>query len=187
MATDDAPLVRRATPQDVPAIQRIAHAGWRTAYGGFLDEAVLAHVREEWHTRDAIRRSVQRDDVSWFVACERDAGGGTAAVAGQGDEPGGERVVGYASGGVPDDADHAVVGTLYVAPDRWGEGYGSAVFDRVVEALGDRDADRVEISVFAENDVGRSFYESRGFDVAAHTTEEIAGEPVEVVVYESGL
>lgn len=181
MAPDDAPFVRRATTQDVPAIQRIAHAGWRAAYGGFLDEAVLEHVRQEWHTRDAIRHSVERHDVSWFVACERDGG------AGADDDPAPEHVVGYASGGVPDGSDHAVVSTLYVDPDNWGEGYGSAVFDRVVETLHDRGADRLEIRVLADNDVGRSFYESRGFDVAAHTTEEIAGETVDVVVYQSEL
>ena len=176
--------VRPARPEDVSAVQRIAHAGWRAAYGDFLDDDTLEHVRETWHTRETFRRSVERTDVPFFVACERDDAGEDGGDAGAADaDDADERVVGYASGGFPDDAAHAVVGTLYVDPLRWGEGYGTALFERVLDALRARGADRVEIEVFAENDVGRSFYESRGFAVVAEGTETIAGETARVVTY----
>lgn len=175
--TDGDVTVRPATAGDVPAIQRIAHDGWRAAYGDFLSDDALEHVRETWHTAERRRSAVEREDVAFFVACEQTGD----------DSDADERVVGYASGGLPDDAEHAVVGTLYVDPDRWGEGYGTTVFERVLDALRERGASRVEIAVFAANAVGRSFYESREFAVVDETEESIADETVGVVTYAGNL
>lgn len=164
--------VRAARPGDAPAVQRIAHEGWRATYGDFLSSSTLEHVRNEWHTLETFRELASRDDVDFFVA-ESD-----------------DELVGYASGGVPDpdsEPERGVVGTLYVAPDRWGEGVGSAVFERLLDALRDRGARRVEIAVFSENGVGRSFYESQGFAVVDEHEDDIAGERHATVTYASGL
>jgi hypothetical protein len=92
--------VRRATTEDVPAIRRIAHAGWRAAYGEFLPPPVLDRVHEEWHAGEDLRESVSSEDVAFLVA--------TAA----GGEEGSDEVLGYASGGIRAGTNVGVVGAL---------------------------------------------------------------------------
>lgn len=52
--------------------------------------------------------------------------------------------------------------SLYVHPDAWGYGCGSALHDAVVDALG-RSFDRAELWVIEGNRRARGFYERRGW------------------------
>ena len=57
-----------------------------------------------------------------------------------------------------DDACHVV--ELVVAPEARREGYGSALLDAVAERV---DADRLRLTVRADDDAARAFYEHHGF------------------------
>lgn len=56
------------------------------------------------------------------------------------------------------------VGELYVVPEVRGEGVADALLDRAADWGEERDCERVGLSVNAENDRARSFYERRGFE-----------------------
>ncbi|MFC6941390.1 GNAT family N-acetyltransferase [Salinirubellus sp. GCM10025818] len=56
------------------------------------------------------------------------------------------------------------IGELYVVPEARGEGVADALLDRATEWGEERDCERVGLSVNAENDRARSFYERRGFE-----------------------
>jgi GNAT superfamily N-acetyltransferase len=107
----------------------------------------------------------------------------------RGDEGGEDgAVVGDAGGWVPDaDDPERVVGALYVDPDRWGAGIGTRLFERALDALREQGVTRVTIRVLAENAVGRSFYESLGFEVAAESAEDLFGETRPAVTYASEI
>lgn len=85
---------------------------------------------------------------------------------------------------------------LYVHPDCWGKGTGTALLERAIDGLetdgdgdGDSDADyeRLELEVFADNEVGVRFYESRGFERTGHHEEGFAGGTQTVYTYERPL
>jgi len=84
------------------------------------------------------------------------------------------------------DEDEAEIRTLYVHPDRWGEGVGTwlleAGLDRVPEPT-----TAVVLETFEANEMGRSFYESRGFTKRGSTAFEIAEDSYPSVIYERGL
>lgn len=62
---------------------------------------------------------------------------------------------------------------LYVAPERWGEGVGTALLDAVRARL---DAGRrLHLEVFAANERARRFYEGRGFAPSGDGTVTVAG------------
>ncbi|WP_225332932.1 GNAT family N-acetyltransferase [Halomicrobium urmianum] len=140
--------VRPATPADVPAVQRVARAGWHAAYDDRLGTGAVDAVVDDWYADETVRNYVTDDDVSYFVA-EDDA------------------VVGYAAGGPDPDVDGptAQLGAIYVHPDRWREGIGSRWLDALTDRLADRGFERLRIDVLAANDAGRAFYERRGFEV----------------------
>ena len=49
-------------------------------------------------------------------------------------------------------------------PEYWNEGIGSRLLDRTTEDLVETGVERLRLGVLAANDVGVSFYESRGFE-----------------------
>ncbi|WP_121821789.1 GNAT family N-acetyltransferase [Halostella salina] len=149
--------VRPATPADVPGIRRVAHAGWNAAYEGVLSASTRKQCLAEWYAPTVVERAVTDPDVSYFVA----------------DDDG---VVGYASGDTDGGEDLGRLSSIYVHPDRWGEGVGTELLDAVESALADRGIDAVRVLVLAENDVGVRFYRARGYDCVDSRTAELGGE-----------
>lgn len=160
--------VRESTPADAAGIQRIARRGWSAAYGDLLDRETIERAMDEWYAAESVRGQIEREDVAHFVAVENEA------------------VVGYVGGGVSE-GEHGAAWTFYVDPDRWDGGVGSRLFERELDALRNRGVTRVTIRVLAENAVGRSFYESRGFEVAEKGIDDIFGETRPAVTYAGGI
>jgi ribosomal protein S18 acetylase RimI-like enzyme len=161
------PAVRQARIEDAGAIARIEVETWRTTYAGVLPDRVLLGMSE--------RRQV----ASWtHFLHQRAADVRVAEEARAG-------IVGFGSCGVQ--RDHAVdyageVYTLYVAPDRQGQGLGRhlllSLFGRLV-ASGHRSA---LVWVLRANPA-RFFYERLGGRQVLHKPIPVGGEPVEAAAY----
>jgi GNAT superfamily N-acetyltransferase len=59
--------------------------------------------------------------------------------------------------------------TLYVVPERWGSGVGSALHDLALERLRDRGCREAKLWTLEENWTGRRFYEKRGWTLNGET------------------
>lgn len=152
--------IREATPHDVDGIRRVADRGWHAAYGDILSRETIEAAIAEWYDADAIRELVDRDDTAYFVA-----------------EDDGD-IVGYVGGGPSDEDGVATLGAIYVDPDRWGEGIGTALLNAFETSCRRRDYEVVRLRVLAENDVGSSFYRTRGYAVVDERETELFGERV---------
>jgi N-acetylglutamate synthase-like GNAT family acetyltransferase len=149
--------VRAATAADLDAVESVARDAWYAAYGGFIEPRTVEAGLAQAYDEEVLTAAVEHDAIEFLVA----------AVDGE--------VVGFASTEQTWD-DEVELHTLYVHPDRWGEGIGSALLDRIVTWADERDVDRVVAAVFADNAVGRGFLESRGFEEGMEATGEVAGE-----------
>lgn len=167
--------VRQAVPGDAAAIQRVAVRSHRAAYEPIVDdESLIEGVEREGFATDLrewLRTVTNREDVVYLV-CER----ATATV----DAPG---IVGFALFACDDTmtADYVVVDdgvallqSLYVDPDRWGEGIGSRLLAVGVGRLPGR-IDRLKLGVHSDNDRAQSFYRARGFGKVGETVYELEG------------
>ena len=76
----------------------------------------------------------------------------------------------------------AEIRTLYVTPDRWGEGIGTALLSSLTETAPES-SDRLVLETFRDNTRGRQFYESHGFEQIGTTTFSIVGEDYPTVIY----
>ncbi|MFC6826368.1 GNAT family N-acetyltransferase [Halopelagius fulvigenes] len=167
--------VRDATADDVPAVRRIARRGWNTAYGDILSRETIDAAMAKWYAPDATRAFVEGGDAAYFVAeLEADASGRTPAD--RGTDPVG--VVGFAAGGPGETEGVATLSAIYVEPDYWGEGVGTALLARIEEFCRQEDCETLEMRVLAENRVGRSFYRSRGYEAVEEREAEVLGETV---------
>jgi len=149
--------VRAATADDLDAVGAVARDAWAAAYGGFLEPQTLEAGLAQAYDEEVLAAAVEHDDIEFLVA-----------------ELDGE-VVGFASA-ERTWADEVELHTLYVHPDRWCEGVGSALLDEAMSWAREQDVDRVVAAVFADNVVGRGFLEARGFEQGMEATGEVVGQ-----------
>lgn len=71
---------------------------------------------------------------------------------------------------------------LYVHPDWWGAGIGTSLLGSAVAAVPDG-VEGLALDALRGNDIGRSFYESRGFTAEGTSDIEIGDQTYETVVY----
>jgi ribosomal protein S18 acetylase RimI-like enzyme len=147
---------RPAIPADAPAVERVARESWHAAYDDFLGEKTVNEVIDEWYDLDALRDAADNDEHV-FVVAETDD------------------ISGFAHAAFNAERDHWMLIRIYVLPDRWGDGIGTALLEDVEVELTDRDVSTYELAVLTENDVGVSFYESRGFERVEIAETELAG------------
>ncbi|WP_440990647.1 N-acetyltransferase family protein [Haloarchaeobius baliensis] len=155
--------IRPAEPTDVPGIQRVARAGWHAAYDDTMGPDTVDDCIDDWYDAETLVGAVEDDDVDYLVATVDD------------------RLVGYASvGPTGDGRSGSVAGlySIYVHPDRWGAGIGTALFERCADRLRERGYERLCLRVVADNDVGISFYRSHGFERTDEETVELEGHPL---------
>jgi ribosomal protein S18 acetylase RimI-like enzyme len=143
--------VRQATPDDTEAIVAVTEAGWRTAYRGIVARDRLADLpvtrwRHEVHV--GLRRPVE-DAFSYVAEIDGEFAGYCFVAA-----PSRERELG---------PNVAELVAIYVEPDRWGQGAGSALMRAAMERLSRLPYDEIFLWTFKENGPAISFYERHGW------------------------
>jgi ribosomal protein S18 acetylase RimI-like enzyme len=149
--------IRSADAGDVDAIRGIAHCSWERDYPGIANRETIDDRVEEWYGNDRMRSAVADPGTVVLVA---DAG---------------DEVVGFAHAAVSTETWTGSILRLYVDPDRRGEGVGSELLDATIDELRDRDCERIEAMVLADNEPGNEFYRAAGFERVA-TGETVIGD-----------
>jgi len=170
--------VQRRELAEPAAVREAIHThgrAWQEAYDGLLPASVLDAV-----TVDASPGDIDR----WLDRLPDDGGVAWGAVVDG-------TVRGYifvrwtgTKSFVRDD--EAGLKEIYVHPDWWGEGIGTAMLQWALEAL-PTECQGIALETLAGNDRGRAFYETRGFTADGHSQIEIAGDSFETVVYRRRL
>ncbi|MGM0448646.1 MAG: N-acetyltransferase family protein [Methanobacteriota archaeon] len=161
------------TDAEMRELIRARGLSWREAYDDILPEPVLDAMTVD-PTPEEVEGWVDGfgdDDSAVFVAVV------DGTVRGFVDVRWGEENTKPFVG--PDEAD---VKAIYVHPDWWGKGVGTALLDRALDALPDR-VEAVRLEAFADNDVGARFYEARGFERVETDETEIADETYPTAIY----
>jgi ribosomal protein S18 acetylase RimI-like enzyme len=163
------PTIREATVADVPSILRVAERAWNAAYGDILPQACIDTAMGEWYDGETTRELLERDGIVYLVA-----------------ELDGE-LVGYLNGGPSDEEGVARLGALYVDPERWGEGVGTALLETFETVERERGTDALRFRVLSANTVGTSFYRSHGYDAVDQAWTNLFGERVRESVFRGEL
>jgi ribosomal protein S18 acetylase RimI-like enzyme len=167
--------IRAATPGEAEPIRELARAAWYEAYDDIMGPEEVDRRLDNWWRDEDLRSVITNPEHVFLVAVDSDAGGD---ATGAGADP-----VGVVHAG-PSPSGAFVVPRLYVHPERWDEGIGTALLDQVV-ARAREEADRLQVVLLAGNEVGVGFYESQGFEPVTESGLVDAGE--HEVVYERRL
>lgn len=134
-------IVREMTESDRAEVMELYIASWKAGYKGLLPQAFLDGLTaERWEGKFL--------DVGSFVAVED----GT--------------ITAHCQARAADESEWRGWGeihTMYVHPDFWRMGYGTAVFNRAEEWLYKRGFDEVYLYVLDGNERAERFYKAQGF------------------------
>jgi GNAT superfamily N-acetyltransferase len=158
--------IRRATTADALAIATVHVRSWQTAYRGLLPQSYLDDLDPQ---RQLEQWAIVLGSTDWprqgtFVLCHV----GDAIAPGTASGPDVAAVVGFACISPTRDVDRdpATVGelqTLYLHPDVWRVGGGSALLHTVSRELAAAGFHSASAWVLESNAGARRFYESRGW------------------------
>jgi ribosomal protein S18 acetylase RimI-like enzyme len=155
--------VRPAVPDDAAAVLDVARESWHAAYDDLLGPEAVEETVESWYDADSLARHA-RDDGRPFLVADADSVVGFAEAVWDADVSEGEGEPGLVH-----------LSRLYVRPERWGEGVGTALLDRLVDGVRERGGTALRLEVFAENERAVAFYDAYGFERVERTTDERFG------------
>jgi GNAT superfamily N-acetyltransferase len=149
--------VRRASQHDAAAIRQVAHEAWRATYRSLIGDEPVERFLAQAYTADRVALRIERHET--FVA-GRDGG----------DPSGVDAFVEAIREG-----DHAHIVAFYTRPGIRGQGIGTALLERVVDAFAGLD---ISADVLIGNELGEPFYAARGFEPGDVLEEELGGETI---------
>jgi GNAT superfamily N-acetyltransferase len=156
--------VREATSEDAAAMSDVAEDAWWAACAVFLDAETIQRVVVEGYDEGRLAEVAEDPALHAVVAVDGD-----------------EAVLGFAIA-ERTWSDTVDLHALYVDPDRWGEGTGSALLDSALAYAREEECEYVRVTAFVDNPVARPFFEARGFEetrvVETPVFEEVHEEAV---------
>ncbi len=163
--------------EDVRAILDIHARAWRAAYGDFLPAEAIEGIIDPDLDPDHVdqRYSTFMEDNDRAFVAERDGEVVGYAYFRWGSET--KPFVGAAEAGLKE---------IYVDPAHWGSGVGTALLERGLNRLPDS-CTTLKLEALAENAVGASFYEARGFERADRSEVRIGDEDWPTIIWSRPL
>lgn len=165
--------IRPARRGDAERIAAVARETWHAAYGDVLSADAIDATVDEWYAPASLRAAIDRETGSFVVA---EADGETA-----------DEVVGYLQADYRESVGNVVVSRVYVLPDYWGEGVGTAMLERVATEFHEAGYERVSAVVLADNELGRVFYDARTFEEVGRQTTTLGGEEYDELIVAADL
>jgi GNAT superfamily N-acetyltransferase/DNA-directed RNA polymerase subunit RPC12/RpoP len=167
---------REAEVSDGERIREVASSAMSSAYA--ISPRQIEAIVDAQFDAEAIEWKVENGGSLLHVATATDDQAAEDADLNPGD------VVGVAEGSV--DGNRGELRWLFVDPEYWGLGHGTALFEAVSGAARDRGARKLRSVTLASNEQGGNFCERLGFQRIDEREAEIGGETFTAHVYGDG-
>lgn len=184
--------VRAARPDDARVIVRIARQSWHAAYDDIIGADAVDESIDEWYDEDRLATATRIDDTSLYVATTHPgaaSGAQEGAESVDSAEQATDPITGFGQSRPVEGASpptHRIL-RLYVFPEYWGTGAGTALLERLTRDAREDGAERLSVETLVENEVGVGFYQSRGFDIVETRDVDLPGGETEEHVFEKAI
>lgn len=150
--------IREMNDQDVYEVEQVAIDAWHATYEGIIPREVQDQFLA---TAYNVERLKIRHIRSPFYVAIKD-----------------EKIIGYANFSNRKENGHVELGAIYLLPEAQGKGVGSKLLARGIEDL---KPNAIELSVERDNEIGKTFYLSKGFIVIEEFEEDFAGNMLQTL------
>lgn len=146
-------MIRKMKEYDIPAVQAIAKKTWSATYEGIIPSKIQENFLNAAYSTE---RMIYRLNHSLLLVAEVK-----------------ERVVGFANYTFVNSKGEAELGAIYIYPEFQGAGIGTALLVEGVNEL--EGIKEIYIDVEEDNEIGKTFYEARGFQVVRTFEDDFDG------------
>jgi GNAT superfamily N-acetyltransferase len=158
--------IREPEPDEAGRIREVVDSSMTTTFR--LSPAQIDGITDEQFADDAIADKLDDEDTLLHVAES-------------GEDIEGATITGFVEGRLEDE--WGEVNWLFVDPEHRGQGIGTELYETATEALRDRGAEHVCVTVLEANTDGHQFVEQFGLEHDGDRRIDVAGESVVKYVY----
>lgn len=151
--------IRKAHPDDIAQIQRIAKESWKETYEGIIPRNIQNSFINMAYSDEMLKKRFEKSNM--FVSVYDDIASGFAD---------------FSPVNVRGEIE---IAALYIDPVHQGTGSGTALLNKGISNLGV--AKNVFVNVEKENQDGIAFYKARGFTVVSEFVEGFNGHILRTV------
>ncbi|MGG0716973.1 GNAT family N-acetyltransferase [Robertmurraya massiliosenegalensis] len=152
-------VIRESQIDDVKQIQEIARKSWHATYEGIIPLEIQNQFLSSAYNEEMLQRRISH---SLFLVAEEK-----------------EKIIGFANFSPVKAEGEMELGAIYLTPEHQGKGVGGALLHKGVELS--PDARKVFINVEMDNQIGKRFYEAKGFKVISEFDENFDGHVLKTV------
>lgn len=152
-------VIRQLEERDIASVQAVAKESWHATYDGIIPLPIQDNFLNSAYSDEMMRR---RMDFSNLFVVDFD-----------------KMIVGFANFSPVFDSGKVELGAIYLLPAYQGIGLGTALLTHGIDYL--RGAREIYINVEKDNDIGKRFYQSKGFEVIEEFTENFDGHELQTI------
>lgn len=152
-------IIREMHVEDIPQVQDVAKKSWNATYEGIIPFEIQEKFLENAYNNDRMKQRLER---SFLFVAEIDS-----------------NVVGFANFSPVNDEGKAELGAIYLYPEYQGKGIGSALLQKGINEL--EGVVEIYINVERDNEIGKSFYDAKGFQVLKEFDDDFEGHILKTV------
>lgn len=152
-------IIRKMHVEDIPQVQGVAKKSWNATYEGIIPFEIQEKFLKVAYNDDRMKQRLER---SFLFVAEIDS-----------------NVVGFANFSPVNDEGKAELGAIYLYPEYQGKGIGSALLQKGINEL--EGVEEIYINVERDNEIGKSFYDAKGFQVLKEFDDDFEGHTLKTV------
>ncbi|MGA4518653.1 GNAT family N-acetyltransferase [Solibacillus silvestris] len=152
-------IIRKMHVEDIPQVQDVAKKSWNATYEGIIPFEIQEKFLKVAYNNDRMKQRLER---SFLFVAEIDS-----------------NVVGFANFSPVNDDGKAELGAIYLYPEYQGKGIGSALLQKGINEL--EGVEEIYINVERDNEIGKSFYDAKGFQVLKEFDDDFEGHILKTV------
>lgn len=152
-------IIRKMHVEDIPQVQDVAKKSWNATYEGIIPFEIQEKFLKVAYNNDRMKQRLER---SFLFVAEIDS-----------------IVVGFANFSPVNDEGKAELGAIYLYPEYQGKGIGSALLQKGINEL--EGVVEIYINVERDNEIGKSFYDAKGFQVLKEFDDDFEGHILKTV------
>ncbi|MER2048318.1 MAG: GNAT family N-acetyltransferase [Solibacillus sp.] len=152
-------IIRKMHVEDIPQVQDVAKKSWNATYEGIIPFEIQEKFLKVAYNNDRMKQRLER---SFLFVAEIDS-----------------NVVGFANFSPVNDEGKAELGAIYLYPEYQGKGIGSALLQKGINEL--EGVEEIYINVERDNEIGKSFYDAKGFQVLKEFDDDFEGHILKTV------
>ncbi|MCG3418626.1 GNAT family N-acetyltransferase [Oceanobacillus sp. M65] len=152
-------VIRLMEEEDIPLVQNVARTSWKATYKGIIPETVQRNFINMAYRDEMMQRRMK---ASFLYVAEIS-----------------NEIVGFANFSRVKEKGEVELSAIYLLPKVQGKGIGSALLAKGIHEL--KGATELFINVEENNELGKSFYIAKGFQVHSTFDEELDGHILKTV------